>query len=235
MDATSRRYLNDKRIKYTIQAYKSSLSPPLTHFHLLLTPNHRTDHRTDLLTDVTGSSHECRRVEKLQDTIGRQVGRGARCRNVLQRRSKVAEQQQHSRNKSDRKSPTSKRPARRTSFREGPMTRARPAIETGTTQHFRAQPMVAEERGSMESEDRTRRWRPWPLSGWSAVTGRMSQPTQTNPGLVQTGAAPLQGADSGRPSSRSRGESRVMTSTPRIAPRGNRQTRKGIPATGSGP
>ena len=44
-DATSWRYLNDKRIKYTIQAYKSSLSPPLTHFHLLLTPNHRTDHR----------------------------------------------------------------------------------------------------------------------------------------------------------------------------------------------
>ena len=152
---TGRRYLNGKRIKYAIQSCKSSLTRSLTQFHHLLTPNHQTDHQTDLQTDVTGSSHECSRGEKFQDTIGRQAGRGTRCQGALQRRSKVAEQQQNART-SRTGSPPRRAIARRTSSREGPVTRARPAIETGATQHLRAQSMAAEERGSMESEDRTR-------------------------------------------------------------------------------
>ena len=96
MDVTSRRYLNGKHIRNTIQASKASLLHPVTHSHPLSTLNHRTDHRTDLLTDAMVSSHESRRVEKLQDTIGRQASRGAGSLGVLQRRSKVAEQQQNS-------------------------------------------------------------------------------------------------------------------------------------------
>ena len=199
MDGTERRYLNGKHIKYAIQVYRSSLTRSLTQFHHLLTPNHRTDHRTDLPTDVTGSSHECRRGEKFQDTIGRQADRGARCQGALQGRSRVAEQQQNAR--------TSR-------------TGSPPRQSDGETDKFR--------RRSSDSGEASDRDRCDPAPSGSADGGGgtrvngVGRPDETlravttirmirgygrdvanNPNEPRFGAdraAPLQGADSGRPS-----------------------------------
>ena len=151
MDGMVRRYLNGKRIKYAIQVYRSSLTRSFTQFHHLLTPNHRTDHRTD----VTGSSQECSRGEKFQDTIGRQAGRGARCQGALQGRSKVAAQQ----------------PNARASRTESP-----PRQRDGETDKFRRR---SSDSGEASDRDQLRsstfglsRWRRRNEGQWSRQTGR---------------------------------------------------------------
>ena len=198
-DATTRRYLNGKRIKYAIQSCKSSLTRSLTQFHHLLTPNHRTDHRTDLQTDVTGSSHECRRGEKFQDTIGRQAGRGARCQGALQGRSKVAEQQQNARTSRTGSPP-------RQSDGETDEFQRRSSDSGEASDRDRYDPVLS---GSADGGGGTRvNGVGRPDETLRAVTtirmirgyGKNVAANPNEPRLGADRAAPLQGADSGRPS-----------------------------------